>query len=143
MYKVKTNQTDLPLSRLQIRSTRANNSTRALLPASRLDPTSHHSKPMTTASHPSQDIAIDAEDYTSIPSSSPPTFMSPDRLASHVYNPRGIDFATPILPRSRNGYSLLNSRGSPEPGPEVTSSIVKGRAADGLLSLMGGEPRRP
>jgi hypothetical protein len=94
---------------------------------------------MTTASHPSQDIVIDAEDYMSIPSSSPPTFMSPDRLASHAHNP---DLATPVLPRCRNGYSLLNSRGSPEPGPEVTSSVVKGHAADGLLSLMGGEPRR-
>lgn len=141
MYKVKTNQTDLPLSRLQIRSSRAHNSTRTLLPGSRLAPAPRHSKPVTLTNHPSQDGDIEVEDYTSIPPSSPTPLMSPDRSASHAHDPRRSDFATPILPRSRDGYSHVNSRGSPEPGPEVTSSVVKGRAADGLLSLMGGWPR--
>lgn len=143
MYKVKTNQTDLPLSQLQIRPSRAHNSTRTLLTASRLCPALQRIKPVTPTRPPSQsrDIEVEVEDHTSISSSSPPQLMSPDRPASHAHNSRRNDFATPILPRSRDGYSLLNSRGSPEPGPEVTSSVVKGRAANGLLSLMGGGTR--
>jgi len=139
MYKVKTNQTDLPLSQLQIRASRAHNAARTLLPSSRLFLASQHGKPVTPTSHPSQFSNDEVEDHTSIPSSSPPPPMSPDRSSPHAHSPRCSDFATPILPRSRGGYSRVrNSRGSPEPGPEVTSSVVKGRAADGLLSLMGG-----
>jgi hypothetical protein len=68
--------------------------------------------------------------------------MSPDRSQLHANEPRRTDLATPVLPRSRDGYSRVqDSRGSPEPGPEVTSSVVKGRAADGLLSLMGAGQR--
>lgn len=139
MYKVKTNQTDLPLSQLQIRASRAHHATRTLLPSSRLSPAPQHGEPVTPTSHLSQFNSDEVEDHTSIPSSSPLPLMSPDRSLPHVHGPRCSDFATPILPRSRDGYSCIhNSRGSPEPGPEVTSSVVKGRAADGLLSLIGG-----
>lgn len=141
MYKVKTNQTDLPLSQLQIRPSQAHHSTRTLLSASRLGLAPHHIKPVTPISNPAQGRDIEAEDYTSIPSFSPRPLMSPGRSPLHAHNPRHSDFATPILPRSRDGYSHVNSRGSPEPGPEATSSVVKGRAADGLLSLMGGGSR--
>jgi hypothetical protein len=143
MYKVKTNQTDLPLSQLQICTSRAHDSRRVLLPASRLGPAPQHMKLVTPTRLLSQgrDIEVEVEDHISIPSSSPLQFMSPDRSASHGHNLRHKDFATPILPRSRDGYSLLDSRGSPEPDPEVTSSVVKGRAANDLLSLMGCGPR--
>jgi Whi5 like len=160
MYKVKTNQTDLPLSQLQIRSSRTGHPysqqpTCTSLPLLRPTPAYKHNKPATPPrGHPLQarDF-IKAEALTTIPSS-PPRPMSPDGLpsTSYPFDPvqNRSDFTTPVIPRSRDGYShphlLYNSRGSPQPcTPEVTltSSVVKGRAADGLLSLMGrgGGPR--
>lgn len=140
MYKVKTRQTDVPLSQLQIRSSRAH-LLRTLLPSSRLAPAPNCSKPITPTSHLSRVRNDEVDDHISVPSVSPPQPIEPDTSSSHAHESRRSNFATPILPQSREGYSLVHdSRGSPEPGPEVTSSIVKGRAADGLLSLMGSWP---
>ncbi len=146
MYKINTNQTDLPLSQLQIRSSKSpilphnQLSTRRPLPSSRLQPSQLHAYreiPRSNASHTRPSIS-----NTSCNSSSPPpqyisdpnTELSPSRRDEAAYH----NVATPILPRSRDGFLHPNGPESPR---DVTSSVVKGRAADGLLSLMGGGPR--
>jgi hypothetical protein len=146
MYKVKTNQTDLPLSQLQIRSSGADHPyprqpTRAPLPTSRSAAIHIHNNPAATShSHPSPETQHNTEELTTIPTSSPPRPPPMSPAPSHDPAQRHPDFATPILPRSRDGYAH-HSRGSPgrpdTPEVTLTSSVVKGRAADGLLSLMG------
>lgn len=72
-----------------------------------------------------------------------------DRDARYCHSPetvRGLEqksspakvmegFATPMLPRSRD-FDAGDSAGLWT--PDLTSSVVKGRAADGLLKLMMG-----
>jgi hypothetical protein len=85
--------------------------------------------------------------YTSdIPSSPPSPYRGPTTESNKLTSPhKEIDattregFATPLLPRQRQ--TMLNplTLGSPiweDRRSELTSSVVKGRAADGLLSLM-------
>jgi hypothetical protein len=153
-YKVRTNQIHLPLSRLEIRSC-----TSSTLP--KLSPlllvlgnTSQHRTPLPSiAAAPSipniqlQKPSAEKQPahITDIPSSPPSPYCDPTVEAKELISPfKHIDdttcegFATPLLPRRQ---AILNAPtlGSPiweDRRSELTSSVVKGRAADGLLSLM-------
>lgn len=120
MYKVRTNQTDVPLSQLQLRRVP---SPRPSLLNLRARPNIQDSclsdLPLPQVKLPQSDGQVDVTD---MPSSPPPT-------------PKvdAMELGTPRLPRNREQY--LNPGESPE--KRLTSSVVKGRAADGLLSLMG------
>lgn len=99
-YKVRTNQIDVPISRLQIRS----------------------------SSRPSR-IGLSSSRISRTPLPSIPNIeTSPKKL-----NDPGL--STPLLPRQRERLLNPPMLGSPEEH-SLTSSVVKGRAADGLLSLM-------
>lgn len=121
MYKVKTNQTDIPMSELEI------------LPSRRSRASTRQDVNMEEASGTGWEIT-----------SSPPRSASPPPRHEETHR----EFATPVLPRSRNGLSHLGAHAqddSPEfqrmgYAQDLTSSVVKGRAADGLLSLMGAIP---
>lgn len=149
MYKVQTNQTDLPLSQLQIRSSRGDDShsrqlTRNLSLGSRSAPEPKHDDPMNPTRLPPPGRDVKTEELTKIPSSSlspSPQPMGPGPSASH--DPVHGDLATPtLMPRSPHGSLILRSRGSLGPGPDATGSVDKGQAADGLLSLMAAGPQR-
>lgn len=170
MYKVRTNQTDIPLSRLEIitpfrsHQPRANPYTStSILSLSG----GSHPNPLRQRPSPTRPDTT----MTDAPPSSPPDSAktarqheqnhtrslsgAPDSENSPVQSPsRPIvrDFATPVLPRSRDGFlnattedvedmetesPMFERRGAAVNGvQDLTSSVVKGRAADGLLSLM-------
>lgn len=137
-YKVQTNQMDIPISCLQIRSSVLQHRNgvygtsrilRTPLPSISI-PNISLRKPSVENIHPST---------TFVPSSPPSPHIrriETDRLASPMKQKDAItnELSTP-LPRQRE--ELLNPPvlGSPEEH-HLTSSVVKGRAADGLLSLM-------
>ncbi|KAG4432425.1 hypothetical protein IFR05_012083 [Cadophora sp. M221] len=151
-YKVRTNQIDIPISRLEIRSS----STSSRIPplprnTSQCSHSQEASRPPTAQHIPSINLERPStENMRSQPvtiPSSPPTdrstlgnserFMSPTKVAN---DPTREGLATPLLPRQRQGVlnppSLGGSPSWEDRGSDVTSSVVKGRAADGLLSLM-------
>ncbi|RDW71132.1 hypothetical protein BP6252_07695 [Coleophoma cylindrospora] len=141
-YKLRTNQLDVPLSRLQVRTMSSKFPPLPRLPpattaedrtTSGLSATRHNSLPEISA----RGSSFNKERHAHV-SSSPPT-----SLAKHAHDPT----TTPILPRQRHGllnpphleapiWSQTPEKYSPS-GADLTSSVVKGRAADGLLSLMG------
>lgn len=123
-YKVHTNQINTPLSQLQIRTSSS------LPPRQKRTPLPTTAAPSIYLQHPS------SENKTEHIPSSPPTHQSPPPR-------RGEDdgFATPILPRQRHGLLNPPILGTPMgksglSNEDLTSSVVKGRAADGLLSLL-------
>lgn len=68
--------------------------------------------------------SVDPETRPASPAGSPEPQSSPAKMG----------FATPMLPRSRDGFAGFNTMEGRS--PDLTSSVVKGRAADGLLKLM-------
>jgi len=150
-YKVRTNQIDIPLSRLQIRSSTSSPRLPSL-PRVASSASLHrtHIPPRTaTTNIPNIELQKPSAEKKQVSapaiSSSPPSYKQGDRPGSpskSVDDTTLEEFATPLLPRQRQG--LLNSLalGSPvwedrrSAGNDLTSSVVKGRAADGLLSLM-------
>lgn len=131
---MRTNQLDIPLSRLQVKTM-----SRTLPPLPRLSNTvRRNTLPSASSTVPN----INVEDSSFKKENSSPIASSPPRL-HESHEPA----TTPILPRQRQ--SLLNPPNLESPiwaltpekcnaaGGDLTSSVVKGRAADGLLSLMG------
>ncbi|EPE36158.1 hypothetical protein GLAREA_05496 [Glarea lozoyensis ATCC 20868] len=131
-YKVQTNQIDVPMSRLEVRST----------PSS-----PHANRPMqvpqpitsiTTAPRQLQTSRPISEAQPSVPSSSPPEYETDPQT---IHSPRKENtipregYNTPVLPRQRQ--SMLNppNLGSPSAEFDLTSSAVKGNAARDLLML--------
>ncbi len=145
-YKVRTNQIDIPINRLEIRSSTSSkipSLPRTTIPSSQCQ----ISRPSTALNVPNIKLhRPSAEEKrphpVSIPSS-PPWYRStpedsskPTSPTKTANDPTREDFATPLLPRQREGLLNPPSLGSPTWGSDLTSSVVKGRAADGLLSLM-------
>lgn len=123
-YKVSSNQIDIPISQLQIK-------TAPHSPKPPTLPPPPYRTPLPSAipriRFPESPTRQDLEE--AIPS-------SPPQEASARKEP----FATPLLPRQRQG--LLNPPALDSPtwkDRELTSSAVKGKAADSLLSLMRQE----
>ncbi|EKD11902.1 hypothetical protein MBM_09925 [Drepanopeziza brunnea f. sp. 'multigermtubi' MB_m1] len=153
-YKVRTNQIDIPISRLEVRSSGASISTTSKAPSSAITQPTKPSSQSQPVSRPSTaptvpDISLQtpsAENKrpkaVAIPSSPPAhhsTQNPPDKQTSSKNAPASVTrefIATPVIPRQRE--SLLNppALGTPTKGGDLASSMLKGRAADGLLSLM-------
>ncbi|KUJ20914.1 uncharacterized protein LY89DRAFT_778560 [Mollisia scopiformis] len=137
-YKVRTNQIDVPISRLQIRSSTFPNRL-GLSGASRVSRTPLPSASLHNISLQKPSAEKSRIFSASIPSS-PPSKVRPgptSRLASPTKQRDSVadGLSTPLLPRQREGLLNPPMLGSPEER-HLTSSVVKGRAADGLLSLM-------
>ena len=140
-YKVQTNQIDTPMSQLQIKTT-SKPAGPPTLPSPRLAD-APRSGPF-SSTHPSNIPSLKPRapnhEYTRSFSSSPPPYLQSASGNDPEDGPRDC-VSTPLLPRQRQ--SLLNppSLGGDfedrSPARELTSSVVKGRAAKGLLSLMG------
>jgi hypothetical protein len=150
-YKVRTNQIHLPLSRLEIRS--CISSTLPKLPPLLLVSanTSQHRRPLpSTAAAPRiPNIQLQKPSaekklahFIDIPSSPPSPYCDTTVEANELISPsKEIDDTTfeGLLPRQRQAMLNPPSLGSPiweDRRSELLSSVVKGRAADGLLSLM-------
>ncbi|KAH7418174.1 hypothetical protein BKA64DRAFT_653747 [Cadophora sp. MPI-SDFR-AT-0126] len=152
-YKVRTNQIDIPISRLEIRSSTASSRIPPLPRNTTLSSQIHHhvSRPSTASQVPDINLQRPSAEMkrpqlVTMPSSPPSYHSAPrsiDRLASPTKvanNTTREGFATPLLSAQRQGVlnppSLGGSPSWEDRGSELTSSVVKGRAADGLLSLM-------
>jgi hypothetical protein len=133
MYKVRTNQTDIPLSRLKIHLNpmiRSPLENRAILHA-----------PMPSSPPQPQNLAnrIHASQLSN-PISTPSSPFSPIRPVTSLISPSIRKFATPILPRIQVDEGFIQTRGSSPLGGrshhrDLKGSAIEGRAADGLLSL--------
>ncbi|KAF8864242.1 hypothetical protein BDZ45DRAFT_737684 [Acephala macrosclerotiorum] len=138
-YKVRTNQIDVPISRLQIRPSAFPKRTRGVSGISRT-PLPSVSIPNINLQQPSAEKIKPAA--LTIPSSPPSPHLS--HIVGNAISPvkRLHDdtrdgLSTPLLPRQRDRLLNPPSLGSPTWNrSDITSSVVKGRAADGLLSLM-------
>ena len=146
-YKVRSNQIHVPLDSLQIRScatdpellplqkTRANFSPRrTLLPTA--GPGIKIHTPSLAYNRNSRNLSSSPPSpYIHIPTREEREKLFPQSLETKI--PRK-SLATPVLPRQRDAFPNPPSLDSPiwdNRKTELTSSIVKGRAADGLLSL--------
>lgn len=136
-YKVQTNQIDTPISQLQIKTT----STSKDLPVLSRAASTPRNRPVSSTNGLSNipNILLPNPAKTRLFTSSPPQYTEAvSDSESGDEPPQAV--ATPLLPRQRQ--SLLNPPflGDFEdrsPARDLTSSVVKGRAAKGLLSLMG------
>ena len=126
MYKLKTNQLDIPLSRLELLSPRI------------------LSKPATP--RPSQDTEATDDALPNTALASPD--LLPGSVTPKSHSRQRPDAPTPLSPSpSKKAPGItemltplpqhMQSAATPANYDELTSSGVKGRAADGLLSLMG------
>ena len=165
-YKIRTNQIDIPMDRLQIKTTgnsprlpvlpRANTSKRrhplpstattlSNIPNIRLQRPSSANEKSTTDPPQEPDLSSsppaphrsssNSNHGNSDETDTPPT--PPSKDTGDVCD----GFATPLLPKQREGSLHPPLLGTPlgddrKSERELTSSVVKGRAADGLLSLM-------
>ncbi len=112
MYKLKTNQLDIPLSRLELLSSLPKRTT---------------PRPSTaTATSPSR-VADSEEPGSATPKLLHRQLMDVEALSP---SPEKEEMLTPLP-----GH--MQAVATPGGFDELTSSGVKGRAADGLLSLMG------
>jgi len=139
-YKVRTNQINTPMSRLQIRPTSPKLPSLARL---RAVSTAPQRTPLPTAptvpnirlQRPS---SKSEEPTTNIPSSPPYYHNYPAFLQGEVDETTREVASTSILPRQRE--DLRNpprlDGANWKDGGDLTSSVVQGRAADGLLRLM-------
>jgi hypothetical protein len=151
-YKVRTNQIDIPINRLQIKTLASTSPKLPYLPRTAAN-TSQRRIPLppTATTVPNIQLQNPSAEKTRtqeirVTSSPPPYLHIPQRQnkassslsvedRSHVGESEG--FTTPILPRQCQDLLNPPSLGSPIwDGSDLTSSVVKGRAADGLLSLM-------
>ncbi|OBT71689.1 hypothetical protein VF21_09661 [Pseudogymnoascus sp. 05NY08] len=111
MYKLKTNQHDIPLSRLELLPPLLKRSSPPARPTTAAaDSPSHSEEPGSATPRPQNRQLLDVE------------ALSP--------SPEKVEMLTP-LPRHMQVEAAMGG------DEELTSSGVKGRAADGLLSLMG------
>ena len=138
-YKVQTNQIDTPMSQLKIK----NASESPELPTvPRLAHTPRH-RPLSSSSRASNTHSVSNREQNqgekqSLSSSPPPYPEAASHDESNLESREAI--STPLLPRQRqdllNPPSLGGDFEDRSPARELTSSVVKGRAANGLLSLM-------
>ncbi|KAI4130815.1 MAG: hypothetical protein LQ347_003233 [Umbilicaria vellea] len=147
MFKVRTNQTSIPMSRLQISPGNGGSRSSAvpgpqgnsseqhpnhsalprLLPAPILRPTAYSARHITQSQIPSS--PPDSVDDSPKPVTQQEVFRTPalprqKRLASP------LQLSSPSASRAHGGERLEEEEDTP------TKSVVKGRAADGLLGLM-------
>jgi Whi5 like len=138
-YKVQTNQIDTPMSQLQIKTT-SQPAELTTVPRLANAPRSGPFSSIRPSKIPNLKPRAPNDEYTRSFSSSPPPYLELESCNEPEDRPRDC-VSTPLLPRQRQ--SLLNppSLGGDfedrSPARELTSSVVKGRAAKGLLSLMG------
>jgi hypothetical protein len=146
-YKVRTNQTHVPMSRLQIRTIGSDR-----LPTSRVKTQRQAMPPTTPSNIPNIQVhkasAEKGRQITTMSSSPPPvhpaaasqppnkSFVSPTKASAETRE----EFATPLLPRHRQILLKSAALGSAiwdeqSPGKDLTSSVVKRGTADALLSL--------
>lgn len=151
-YKVRTNQIDVPMSRLEIKTT----GTSPELPRLPRLPTTASQRraplPSTATALPNIQLQTPSTEkrrahHTQIPSSPPPYLEvrqhksgSPTKETNTTRGAESEGCTTPLLPRQRQGMLHPPSLGSPIWADErsrekITSSVVKSRAANGLLSL--------
>lgn len=135
-YKVQSNQMDIPISQLRIK-TSVTPSTKlpTLLRPSKTAQTPQRRTPLPSAI-PDVNLQMptseEVHSRTNIPSS-PPSYSS---LENAIF-PGKEALVTPLLPRQRRALLNPPNLGSPAwKDRELTSSAVKGKAADSLLSLM-------
>ncbi|KAE9379118.1 hypothetical protein N431DRAFT_451024 [Stipitochalara longipes BDJ] len=146
-YKVRTNQIDIPISRLQIKTL---SSTSPELPRHpRLANSSQRRIPLPATATALPDIRLQTPSaekrrpyHARIPSSPPPYLEvtnhksgSPIKETDTRRAGESEGCTTPLLPRQRQGMLNPPTLGSPI-WAEATSSVVKSRAACGLLELM-------
>jgi len=147
-YKVRTNQIDVPISRLQIKTLSSTTPELSRLPRLANSSERRVSLPATATTLPH--IRLQTPErrqpyHVRIPSSPPPYLevakhqsVSPHQETVAIRAGESESCTTPILPRQRQGILNPPALGSPI-WAEVTSSVVKSRAANGLLELMRQE----
>ncbi|KAL2074467.1 hypothetical protein VTL71DRAFT_8245 [Oculimacula yallundae] len=148
-YKVRTNQIDIPISRLEVRSSTTSSRIPPLPRSTTQSSQTQQTVRPSSAPHPPNNRLQGTSAEIMRPqqptiSSSPPARRSTRDL--DLASPKKVNdatrgaFATPLLPRQRHGVlnppSLSGSPSWEDRGNDLTSSVVKDRAADGLLSLM-------
>lgn len=134
-YKVQSNQMDIPISQLRIKAATPPSPKLPILPRHPTSASTAKRRTPLPSVPPSIEIQKPSADtprsLANIPSS-PPLYNPSEALIS----PLKEAFDTPLVPRRRG---LLNPQGLGSPtwkDRELTSSAVKGKAADSLLSLM-------
>jgi hypothetical protein len=145
-YKVRTNQIDIPISRLQIKTLSSTSLELPRLP--RQANSSQRRNPLrATVALPHIRLQTPSAEkrrpyHVRIPSSPPPYLevtkhqsVSPSKEAGATRAGESENCTTPILPRQRQGMLNPPALGSPI-WADVSSSVVKSRAANGLLELM-------
>ena len=138
-YKVQTNQIDTPMSQLQIKST----SELPEIPTMRhlAHTPRHRALSSTSCALNSHGISNREQNQDNSPSF-PPSPPYPETASQHESKLESREvISTPLLRRQRQSLGNPPSSGRDvedrSPARELTSSVVKGRAANGLLSLMG------
>ena len=151
-YKVRTNQIDIPISLLQIKTAMSKSPKLPTLPRTNMSQRRTLLPSATVSKIPNiylKRLPVNKNNRLNIDvSSSPPPLLyraAPSDLAlSHKESDNSTrePLVTPLLPRQRQGLLKPPNLGSPiwdekmSPSADLTSSVVKGQAADGLLSLM-------
>ena len=130
-YKVRSNQMDISISQLKIK-TIPTSPKLPTLPRPCSANTSQRRTPLPSVI-PNIKLSIPTTEHRetdNIPSSPPPQHANENASKKEA-------FATPLLPRQRHGLLNPPTLGSPIwKDKDLTSSAVKGKAADSLLSLM-------
>ena len=141
MFKLETNQIGVPLSRLQLPSRTGSTSSTSPQPPSTSQPNTQAPVPKLLPAPVLRPTA-----YSSRRIEEPQTLSSPPRSleASPVKDASDDVFLTPALPKRRvpNTKMQMSSPpdsvgcGTPQEDDGLSSSIIKGRAAAGLLGLL-------
>lgn len=139
-YKVQTNQIDTPMSRLEIKRP----SKSLELPSISRFANTPQNRPFTSAGH--SDTQLNLSQVPNLQHtrsfSSPQPYIEITPFDESREEPKET-VSTPLLPRQRHSLLYPPLLGAEfedrSPARELTSSVVKGRAAKGLLSLMGHE----
>jgi hypothetical protein len=138
-YKVETNQIDTPMSELRIKTSSEPTELPTIPRVANLPRTDPFSSKRLTK-FPNLKPRDRNLEYTRSFSSSPPPYLELPTHNEPDDEPRA-SVSTPLLPRQRQRLldppSLGGDFEDRSPARELTSSVVKGRAAKGLLSLMG------
>jgi Whi5 like len=143
-YKVRTNQIDIPLDRLEIKTLSSTSPELPRLPGAANTSQHHVQISSTSTALPAMQLQIPCAEQRRVEqvriTSSPPPYLeitnhSPVKESASTREGEYGGCTTPILPRQRQGILQPPQLGSPI-WNEVTSSVVKSRAANGLLELM-------
>ncbi|CAL3965127.1 unnamed protein product [Diplocarpon coronariae] len=145
-YKVRTNQIDIPISRLEIRSSTTSSKNSSISRCTLNSSQTQRSRPSTASDNPNvslQEPSAEKRRLQPVPiNSSPPSYRSTQATRENLASPtkRNTDIlggvVTPLSPGQREGLLKPPILDNPGLGNDLTSSFVKGLTADGLLSLM-------